>query len=393
MPASNHPRVVARPVNATPRIPSGFHVELFASGLSGPRAMQVAPNGDVFISETRAGRVRVLRAENGATKPNANEIFSSNLNRPFGIAFYPPGPDPQWIYIANTDSVVRFRYANGDLKAQGRPETVVSQLPRGGHTTRDIAFSKDGARMFVSVGSASNSGEGMERSRAHPTVSNWDKQHGLGAAWGSETERADVLMFDPQGKGRRIFAAGIRNCVGLAVHPSSGEVWCSVNERDDLGDNLVPDYITRVREGAFYGWPWYYIGSNEDPQHRGERPDLNDKVTVPDVLIQSHSASMQMAFYTGTQFPPDMRDSAFAAQHGSWNRAKRTGYKIIRLPLRDGAPTGEYEDFMTGFVINDQRVWGRPVGIAVARDGALLISEDGNGTVWRVSYGGKQSSR
>jgi glucose/arabinose dehydrogenase len=185
-----------------------------------------------------------------------------------------------------------------------------------------------------------------------------------------------------------VFASGLRNCVGLAIEPSSGELWCSVNERDDLGDDLVPDFITRVRDGAFFGWPWYYLGAHEDPRLRGARPDLKDKVTVPDVLIQAHSASMRLTFYTASQFPMEYRGDAFAALHGSWNRAKRTGYKVIRVRLRDGAPTGEYEDFMTGFVINDASVWGRPVGVTVARDGALLVSEDGNGTIWRISYWG-----
>lgn len=195
-----------------------------------------------------------------------------------------------------------------------------------------------------------------------------------------------MLAFDPQGHGRKTFATGIRNCVGLAVHPVSGDLWCSVNERDGLGDDLVPDYVTRVREGAFYGWPWFYIGANEDPGHRGQRPELKDKITVPDVLIQPHSASLQLAFYTGTQFPEAYRGDAFAAEHGSWNRARRTGYKVIRIRLKDGVPTGEYEDFLTGFVVADNAVAGRPVGVAVAHDGSLLVSEDANGTVWRISY-------
>jgi len=258
---------------------------------------------------------------------------------------------------------------------------------RGGHITRDLVFSPDGRQMFVSVGSASNVGEGMGSLDA-AAIARWDAQHGLGAAWGYETDRADVLAFDPEGKNRRVFATGLRNCVGLAIAPTSGTLWCSVNERDGLGDDLVPDFITRVRDGAFFGWPWYYLGANEDPRHRGARPDLKGKVTVPDVLIQAHSASMRLAFYQGGQFPAQYRGDAFAAEHGSWNRSKRTGYKVIRVRLRDGVPTGEYEDFVTGFVINDGAVWGRPVGVAVARDGALLVSEDGNGTIWRISYRG-----
>jgi len=197
-----------------------------------------------------------------------------------------------------------------------------------------------------------------------------------------------VLVFDPEGRNRRVFASGLRNCVGLAVHPLTDDLWCSTNERDDLGDDLVPDFLTRVRDGAFYGWPWYYLGANEDPRRRGERPDLKDKITVPDVLIQAHSASMGMIIYNGDQFPAEYRGDAFAALHGSWNRSTRTGYKLIRARLKDGVPSGEYEDFMTGFVVNDSSVWARPVGVAVAHDGALLVSEDGNGTIWRVSYSG-----
>jgi glucose/arabinose dehydrogenase len=169
------------------------------------------------------------------------------------------------------------------------------------------------------------------------------------------------------------------------VNPTTGDLWCSTNERDGLGDDLPPDYITRVREGGFYGWPWYYAGAHEDPRHQGARPDLKDKVIVPDVLLQPHSASLQLAFYTGAQFPAEFRGNVFAAEHGSWNRATRTGYKIIRAIVTDGVPTGEYEDFVTGFVIDDASVWGRPVGVATAKDGSLLFSEDGNGTIWRVS--------
>src|SRR5262249_39713831 len=197
---------------------------------------------------------------------------------------------------------------------------------------------------------------------------------------------------DPDGRGKRTFASGLRNCVGLAVHPVTGELWCSTNERDELGDDLVPDFITRVRDGSFFGWPWYYLGANEEPRRRDARPDLKDKVTVPDVLIQAHSASMRIVFYDGTQFPAEYRGDAFAALHGSWNRSKRTGYKVIRVRLKDRVPTGEYEDFMTGFVVSDSSVWGRPVGVAMARDGTLLVSEDGNGTIWRGSHRAEKRS-
>jgi len=383
--AGNFPRVVPKPPGAVPQVPPGFKAELFAEGLSGPRIIRIAPNGDIFVAETRAGRIRVLRAADGAAKPSANEVFASGLRGPFGIAFFPHGDNPQFVYIANTDSVVRFAYHSGDLKASGPPETVVANLPPGGsHSTRDIAFTTDDRRMLVSVGSASNDGEGLG---APPGgLESWSREHAVGAIWGYETDRAAVLSFDPDGKDKKIFATGIRNCVGLAIQPQVGTAWCSTNERDGLGDNLVPDYVTRVRENAFYGWPWFYIGGNEDPRHKGERPDLKDKVTIPDVLLQAHSASLGMTFYAGNNFPAEYRGDGFAAEHGSWNRSKRTGYKVIRIRMKDGVPTGEYEDFVTGFVVNDSDVWGRPVGVAAAHDGALLVSEDGNGTIWRISH-------
>jgi glucose/arabinose dehydrogenase len=382
--AANVSRVVPRPASAVPQVPDGFKIGLFAEGLSGPRQMRVAPNGDIFVAETRSGRIRILRAADGSSSPSANEAYASGLNHPFGIAFFPNGDNPQWVYIANTDSVVRFPYRNGDLKAAGKPETVVAELPRGGHSTRDIAFTPDNKRMLISVGSASNDAEGM--GGAAGGTQSWSAQHALGESWGNETDRAAVLTFDPDGKRLGVFATGIRNCVGLAIHPRTGDLYCSTNERDGFGENLVPDYVTRVREGGFYGWPWYYIGSNEDPHHAGERPDLKGKATVPDVLLQAHSASLGLTFYSGSAFPADYAGDGFAAEHGSWNRSKRTGYKVIRIRMKDGVPSGEYEDFITGFVINDSDVWGRPVGVAVAHDGALLVSEDGNGTIWRVTH-------
>jgi glucose/arabinose dehydrogenase len=377
-------RVVPRPAGAAPKVPPGFKVELLAEGLSEPRIIRVAPNGDIFVAETWAGRIRVLRASDGV-KLSANEIFASGLHGPFGIAFFPHGDNPQFVYVANADSVVRFAYRSGDLKASSEPEVVVARLPPGyGHSTRDIVFTSYDRRMLVSVGSASNNAERLGTPPGG--LQSWIREHPLGAAWGDESDRAAVLSFDPEGKDQRTFATGIRNCVGLAIQLQSNTPWCSTNERDGLGDDLVPDYVTRVRENAFYGWPWFYIGANEDPRHRGERPDLRDKVTTPDVLVEAHSASLGLTFYQGSNFPAEYRGDAFAAEHGSWNRSKRTGYKVIRILLKDGVPTGEYEDFATGFVINDSEVWGRPVGIAVAHDGALLVSEDGNGTIWRISH-------
>jgi len=392
--ASNPVRVVAPRPGVALQVPRGFSIARFADGFSRPRMIRVAPNGDVFVAETGAGRIRVLRPSSDGRSVARSETFADDLEGPFGIAFYPPGGDPQWVYVAEHNAVVRFPYRNGALKPAGAPETVVPRLAdtTGGHSTRDLAFSLDGKRMFVSVGSGSNDSEGMAR-KGPDEIRGWEAAHGLGAAWGGETGRADVLAFDPNGRGGRAFATGIRNCVGLAVQPTAGALWCSTNERDGLGDNLVPDYVTRVREGAFYGWPWWYIGDHEDPRHAGERPDLRGRIMVPDVLLASHSAPLAMVFYPtapsgAAAFPADYRGDAFVALHGSWNRHERTGYKVVRVRLKDGAPTGVYEDFVTGFVLDADHVWGRPVGVAVARDGALLVSEDGNGTIWRVTYTG-----
>ena len=394
--SGNGPRVVPQPANAVLSVPPGFTVRLFASGLSGPRLLRTVPNGDIFVAETRENRIRVLRAADGADAPSENQIFADGLDRPFGIAFYPPGDDPQWIYAANNNSVVRFPYRSGDLKARGAAQVIVSRLcdSTGGHSTRDVAFSRDGKRMFISVGSGSNIAEGMSKKKPED-IHLWEVEHGRGAAWDSETHRADILVTDPEGQQPlHTFATGIRNGVGLAVDQATGELWTSTNERDALGDDLVPDYITRVKEGGFYGWPWYYTGNHEDPRHAGERPDLAGQAVVPDVLLQSHSASLEMVFYTATNgaaaFPAEYRGDIFAAFHGSWNRSLRTGYKVVRVRLNHGVPTGEYDDFLTGFVVDNRSVWGRPVGVTVAHDGALLVTEDGNGTLWRISYSGNQ---
>ena len=380
---ANSAKRVSRPEDALPQLPQGFAAELIASGLGSPRTVRVAPNGDLFIAESGADQVSVYRLAEGSAQPREKSVFASGLNQPYGIAFY-PAENPQWVYIANTDSVVRFPYKNGDLQASSEPEVIVPELPSGGHWTRDLAFSVDGKTLYVSVGSESNVASGMVD--APGGLEAWQMAQPTGASWGSETDRATVLGCDADGANRRIVATGLRNCSGLALQSATGTLWCAVNERDGLGDNLPFDYATSVSEGAFYGWPWYYIGSHEDPRHAGSRPDLADKVTVPDVLIQPHSAPLGIQFYEGHLFPAEYRGDAFIALHGSWNRGLITGYKVVRLLFDNGRPTGAYEDFMTGFVLPDGSVWGRPVGVAMAPDGALIVSEDASGTLWRIAY-------
>ncbi|MGC1520891.1 MAG: PQQ-dependent sugar dehydrogenase [Steroidobacteraceae bacterium] len=372
--AGNSPQVVARPQNAWPKVPAGFKVELYATGLDQPRLIRTAPNGDFFVAESKLGEIRVFRGITGAGKPVQSATFATGLKRPFGIAFYPPGPEPQWIYVGNTDSVVRFPYRNGDLQARGAAEHIVD-LPSGvGHWTRDIQFAPDGKKMLVSVGSGSN----IDDPDTNPR----------------EKDRADVLEFNPDGSAMRVYAYGIRNCVGLAIQPKTGALWCSVNERDGLGDDLVPDYITRVREGGFYGWPWWYMGGHQDPRHEGRHPELKDKVITPDVILHPHNASLQLTFYNGKQFPAEYRGDIFAAEHGSWNRSVRVGYELIRVPLdKSGGATGGYEDFMTGFVVDNGHVWGRPVGVTVAPDGSLLVTDDGSKSIWRISHSGEPQAR
>jgi len=369
--ARNQPRVVAQPEGAWPQVLPGFKIERLATGIRNPRLLRTAPNGDIFIADSGANQILVMHGVGQGSGTITPQVFATGLEQPFGIAFYPPGPNPKYIYIGNTGSVVRFPYANGDLKASGPSEMIVNNIPSGGrltgggHWTRDVIFSADGKKMFVSVGSHSNVTDDAQ-----------------------EVRRADILEFNPDGTGERIYAYGIRNPVGITFNPTTGVLWASVNERDEIGDNLPPDYITHVQEGGFYGWPWFYIGSNEDPRLVGKHPELKGKVIVPDVLVQPHSASLEMTFYMGNQFPAEYRGDAFAAEHGSWNRDKRTGYKIIRVPMKNGKATGEYEDFVTGFVAADENVWGRPVGVTVAADGSLIFSDDGSNSIWRVSHAG-----
>ncbi|TGQ74553.1 sorbosone dehydrogenase family protein [Mesorhizobium sp. M00.F.Ca.ET.186.01.1.1] len=393
---SNSAGLADMPADAKPQLPPGFSAELIASGIDNPRVVRVAPNGDLFVADSEANQIRVYRLGQGGAKPVETGIFAGNLNQPYGIAFYPPGDAPQWVYVANSDSVVRFPYKSGDLSASGEPQTIVDGIPSSHHWTRDIAFSPDGKTLYLSVGSGSNVAEAMGKA-PEGGLEAWVKSQPLGATWGSEEGRADVHAFDPDGQNQRVVATGLRNCSGMTVQPATGALWCAVNERDSLGDNVPAEYATVVKQGAFYGWPWYYIGNHEDPRHKGERPDLAGKVDIPDVLMQAHSAPLNIAFYegqnaaAGSGFPAEYRGDAFVALHGSWNRGNRTGYKVVRLLFKDGKPTGEYEDFMTGFVVSNGEVWGRPVGVAVAKDGALIVTEDGNGTLWRVTYDGGRS--
>ncbi len=368
----NGPKLISRPEGAQLHVPDGFKIEEYASGFQNPRYLLTAPNGDLFVAETGASKVLVLRAKDGGHPPETRELFAKDgLNKPFGLAFYPPGPNPQYLYAANTDGVVRYPYKNGDLQATGPAEKLPARIiGGGGHSTRALVFSPDGKTLYVTVGSGSNVDD-----HNNPV----------------ERERALVWEMHPDGTDQRIFGYGIRNPVGVAIRPGTDEVWVSTNERDGLGDDLVPDYITRVTPGGFYGWPWFYLGSHQDPRKPGEHPELADKVLKPDVPVQSHSATLNLTFYSGTQFPKEYRGDAFAAFHGSWNRNKRTGYKIVRVPIdKDtGKARGDYEDFVTGFVNADGNVWGRPVGVTMAKDGSLLFSEDNGETIYRVSYVGK----
>lgn len=373
----NGPSVVPRPANAWPKAPAGFKVELYATDLINPRELRTAPNGDIFLAESEGGQIKIFRGVTPDGKPQQVSVFATDLHQPFGIAFYPLGDNPQWVYIGDTDGIVRFPYRNGDLKARGPMEHLADlpgggRLRGGGHWTRDLVFSTDGKWLFASVGSHSN----IDNPMTHP----------------EEFHRADVLQFTPQGKFVKVWGWGLRNCVGETINPTTGELWCSTNERDQLGNNLVPDYITHVPDGGFFGWPWWYMGDHEDPRLVGEpRPTPAPKVLTPDVILQPHFASLEMLFYEGSQFPAEYKGDGFACEHGSWNRKLRTGYECIRVPMKDGHATGEYEDFLTGFTVSDDGdVWGRPVGITVAKDGSLFVSDDGSRSIWHVIYTGRK---
>ncbi|HVZ61501.1 MAG TPA: sorbosone dehydrogenase family protein [Terriglobales bacterium] len=369
---TNRSQTVAQPQGAWPVAPEGFKVERVATGLAEPRNVVAAPNGDLFIAENISTVVVIRLDANG--KLATKETFASGLTLPYGIAFYPPGPNPQYVYVGNTNSLVRFPYRNGDLKARGPAEKLAEfdggRAFGGGHYTRNLVFSKDGKKLYLAAGS-------------HTNLNDDDKEK-----W-----RANVLEFNPDGTGKRVYASGIRNPSGIALNPITNQLWVSVNERDFTGDNMVPDYTTHIVDGGFYGWPWYYIGQNHDPRMK-ENPEMKSKVIIPDVLLQAHSSPLSLTFYTGKSFPAQYRNGAFIALHGSHNRARRTGYKIVFVPTPGGKATGEYLDFVTGFVVDDTNVWGRPVGITQAKDGSLVFTDDASNSVWRVAYTGeKEQSR
>ena len=356
--AGNPPRVSKPPGNWTPAVPAGFRIAVWTDDVDDPRNMVLAPNGDVFVASMAEGEIVILRDTNGDGRADKRFIYAKDLEQPFGLAFR-----GNHLYVGNTDAVVRFDYQRGDTEARGKPVKLID-LPSGGHATRNVIFNRDGSKMYVATGSDSN----VSDETAQPL-------------------RAAITEFNPDGSGRRTYGSGLRNPVGLAWNPATGALWTSVNERDGLGDDLVPDYITEVTPGAFYGWPFSYIGKHPEPRRRGEHPELVARAIPPSLLLQAHSAALGLVFYDGKMFPETYRGGAFVALHGSWNRARRTGYKVVHVPMRNGQPTGGYDDFAAGWAPSDtaREVWGRPVGLLVLPDGSLLISDDGNGVIWRVS--------
>jgi glucose/arabinose dehydrogenase len=355
--SGNPPEETKPPQGFLPTVPEGFRVNVFAANFKEPRFLAVAPNGDIFLSDSGAGKVYILRDPKNTGGAQDRTEFVSGVNRPFGIAFH-----DDYVYIGATDQVLRYHYDPKTNKRLSEAERLMS-LPHGGHWTRTLLFSADGKHLFVTIGSESN--VSIEK----------------------DTRRAAITICDPDGKNPRLYATGLRNPVDVAFEPVTGEMWTSVNERDGLGDDLPPDYFTSVKEGGFYGWPYSYIGDNVDPRVSPQKPELVAKAIIPDVLLGSHRAPLQFAFYTGKQFPEKYRGGAFIAEHGSWNRSTRAGYQVAFVPFKDGKPSGDPEPFLGGFVPDPTKgnVNGRPVGVAVAPDGALLVSDDGAGTVYRVS--------
>jgi len=357
--SGNGPTVVKPAAGFLPTVPAGFHAAVFAQGFKYPRFLAAAPNGDIFLADMGAGQVIILHPPQHAGDQVHQEIFVDNLNRPFGITFR-----GDYVYAGNMNELVRFRYDKQTSRRTGEKEHLLDLPSAGAHVTRTIAFSADGKNLYISIGSSSNID--IEK----------DQRHG------------SILVCDPDGKNARTFASGLRNAVGIAIEPVTGELWATVNERDELGDNLPPDFFTSVKDGGFYGWPYSYIGDNVDPRVKPQRPDLVAKAIIPDVLLGAHVAPLQFAFYTGTQFPAMYRDGAFIAEHGSWNRATRAGYQVAFVAFKDGKPSADPVPFLTGMVPDPaaKNVNGRPVGVTVAADGSLLVSDDGAGLIYRISY-------
>lgn len=360
---SNSAEIVERPDGAKPDVPEGFHVTVFAGGLKHPRWMTVADDGAVFLAEPRADRITLLRDADGDGKAELVGTFAGGLDKPHGLALW-----RGHLYVADAAGIWRYPYRPGQTRADGPPLKVTARGAfgsRGGHWTRNLVFSPDNRRIYVAIGSARNIAE-------------------------EKPPRATVQVFDADGGGQRTFATGLRNPVGIAFYPGTDDLYVVVNERDGLGDDLVPDYLTRVRDGDFFGWPYSYTGSHPQPGFADRRPDLVVRARIPDLLFRSHSAPLGLVFYDGKQFPADYRGDAFVALHGSWNAARPRGYMVVRVPFAEGRPVGGYEAFATGFWVGGEdraRVWGRPAGLAVAADGSLLIADDTAAVVWRVSYG------
>ena len=364
---TNNSKVIGWPEGKTPTAPAGFTVTKFADGFENPRWTYIAPNNDIFVVEsgTRGSKnqITILRDKDKDGKFETREVFIKDLNKPFGMLVL-----KDFFYIANTDGLYRYPYKNNPLKLETQG-TKILELPAGGynnHWTRNIIANPEGTKIYVSVGSGSNVGEnGMDK----------------------EVRRADILEINPDGTGEKIYAAGLRNPVGMDWNPANKELWTAVNERDELGDDLVPDYVTSVKRDGFYGWPYSYYGNIPDPRMKGERKDLVEKAIVPDVPVGAHTASLGLAFYTKDAFPAKYKNGIFVGQHGSWNRAKISGYKVVFVPFANGKPSGKPEDFLTGFISNAEKaeVFGRPVAVTVTPDGSLLVNDDSGNTIWKVT--------
>jgi glucose/arabinose dehydrogenase len=361
---ANPPSIVPWPKGKMPVAPPGFEVTLFAEDLEHPRTIYVLPNGDALVMESlrQAGsRIILFRDSQKSGKPSLRKVFLRRLNLAFGMALA-----GDRFYVGNTDSLVVYPYSPGAEQIRRQPEKILD-LPGGGHYTRNVIADLAGQKLYVSVGSATN----VDEQRIDE----------------KDPRRAAILQVNLDGSAMRVFASGLRNPVGMDWEPRTKTLWTVVNERDGLGDELVPDYLTSVREGAFYGWPYSYFGQNEDPRKKGQRPDLVAKAIKPDYALGSHVAPLGLAFYRGRSFPRRYHGGAFIAMHGSWNRSTLVGYKVAFVPFRDGKPSGDLEDFLTGFTVGPRssEVYGRPVGVAVWTDGSLLVSDDGSGKIWRVS--------